>query len=248
MKQMEFNLESTLRALLFSTAEPLSIKDVQEVITRYHHGLEVSSTARSTDRGMDLEGRLSDNASLLSEAGDPVPSLLTAAQIREAMESIKCDLEASDEVYRLQEGPNGYCLVTDPDYAEWVRLLRAEPKPQRLSPASMETLAIVGYRQPVTRAEIEAIRGVSSDSALNTLLEQELIHVTGRADLPGRPLQYETTGKFLEICGLSSLEELPASDVLSPNQITDWIRHASGEQNELSDADMGLPEEEEVLE
>ena len=245
---MGFTLKSTLKALLFSTAEPLSIKDVQEVITRYHHGPVGPSTARSSDWGTDLEGGLRDTTRLLPGESDSVPSLLTAAQIREAMESIRCDLEASDEVYRLQEGPNGYRLVTDPDYAEWVRLLRAEPKPQRLSPASMETLAIVGYRQPVTRAEIEAIRGVSSDSALNTLLEQELIHVTGRADLPGRPLQYETTEKFLEICGLSSLEELPASDVLSPNQITDWIRRASGEQIELSDADMGLPEEEEVLE
>lgn len=245
---MGFNLKSTLKALLFSTAEPLSIKDVQEVINRYHHGPVEPSTARSSDWGTNLEGGLRDTARLLPEESDSVPSLLTAAQIREAMKSIMCDLEASDEVYRLQEGPNGYRLVTDPDYAEWVRLLRAEPKPQRLSPASMETLAIVGYRQPVTRAEIEAIRGVSSDSALNTLLEQELIHVTGRADLPGRPLQYETTEKFLEICGLSSLEELPASDVLSPNQITDWIRRASGEQIELSDADMGLPEEEEVLE
>ena len=246
---MRFNLKSTLRALLFSTAEPLSIKDVQEVITRYHHGRVEPSTAHSGDPETDsAEGGRRDAASLLPETSEPVPSLLTAAQIRETMESIRSDLEAGEEVYRLQEGPNGYRLVTDPDYAEWVRLLRAEPKPQRLSPASMETLAIVGYRQPVTRAEIEAIRGVSSDSALSTLLEQELIHVTGRADLPGRPLQYETTGKFLEICGLSSLEELPASDVLSPNQITDWIRHASGEKIVLSDAHMGLPVEEEILE
>lgn len=241
---MGFNLKSTLKALLFSTAVPLSIKDVQEVITRYHHRRLDPSGDRT--EGLAKIG-FSERGGFSSETSDWVPSLLTSAQIRETMESIGRELETEDDVYRLQEGPKGYRLVTGPAYAEWIRLLRAEPKPQRLSLASMETLAIVGYRQPVTRAEIEAIRGVSSDSALSTLLEQELIHVTGRADLPGRPLQYGTTERFLEICGLSSLEELPASDVLSPNQITDWIRQTTQEQAELSDADMGLPEEEEEV-
>ena len=109
----------------------------------------------------------------------------------------------------------------------------------------MEAVAIVGYRQPITRAEIESIRGVSSDSALSTLLEHELIRVTGRADLPGRPLQYATTLKFLETFGLGSVEELPASDELSPNEISDWIRRSSTSSVELTDADMGLSDEDE---
>ena len=173
---------------------------------------------------------------------DQVPSLLTSAQIRDAMEAIALDLTETESVYRLQEGPNGYRLAISARYADWVRLLRDEPRPQRLSPAAMETLAIMAYRQPVTRSEIEAIRGVSADSALNKLLERELVYVVGRADLPGRPLQYGTTDTFLEFCGLKSLGELPASDVLSPNQITEWIRNATMPEEQISDKEMGLAE------
>jgi len=107
----------------------------------------------------------------------------------------------------------------------------------------METLAIVAYRQPVTRAEMEAIRGVSVDSAVSKLLELELVLVTGRADLPGRPIQYGTTDKFLEFIGVRSIEELPASDVLSPSQITEWFRQST-QQEDITDKDVGLPEEE----
>ena len=107
----------------------------------------------------------------------------------------------------------------------------------------METLAIIAYRQPVTRTEIEAIRGVSADSALNRLLERELVYVVGRAELPGRPLQYGTTDAFLEYCAIISLEELPSSDVLSPNQITEWIRSATMPDEEISDKDVGLAEQ-----
>jgi segregation and condensation protein B len=158
------------------------------------------------------------------------------------MESIGSELRDEESVYRIQEGPNGYRLAISPRYAEWVRLLRDEPRPQRLSPAAMETLAIVAYRQPVTRSEIEAIRGVSADSALSKLMERELVYVVGRADLPGRPLQYGTTDTFLEFCGVKSIEELPASDVLSPNQITEWIRSATMPEEQISDSDVGLAE------
>ncbi|MGA2053068.1 MAG: SMC-Scp complex subunit ScpB, partial [Opitutales bacterium] len=134
-------------------------------------------------------------------------------------------------------------LAVAPEYAEWVRLLRDAPRPLRLSQAALETLALVAYRQPVTRAEIEAVRGVAADSALTRLLELELVYVSGRADLPGRPIQYATTDKFLELCGVRSLEELPATDVVAPGQLNEWIRRATlppEEQQMLSDADMGL--------
>ena len=242
---MNFNLKNTLEALLFSTAEPLSIKDVQAVITRYHEDREGQSTPSSESqplKGQNLSDH--DGQGVMQDLIDQVPSLLTATEIRDAMESIMQELTENNAVYRLVQGPSGYRITVNPAYAEWIRLLRAEPRPRKLSPASTETLAIIGYRQPITRAEIESIRGVSSDSALSTLLENELIRVTGRADLPGRPLQYGTTEKFLELCGLSSIEELPASDVLSPNQIGEWIRRVSAHEVELSDADMGLPEEE----
>ncbi len=241
---MEFDLKRTLLALLHSTNEPLSIKDVQAVITRYHDQLEQLLADQEED-SEETGSADEDGQGIMRDLLEQVPSLLTSAQIRDAMESIADELKETDSVYRLQEGPNGYRLAIAARFADWVRLLRDEPRPQRLSPAAMETLAIVAYRQPVTRAEIEAIRGVSADSALNKLLERELVYVVGRAELPGRPLQYGTTDGFLEYCGIRSLEELPASDVLSPNQITEWIRSATMPEEEVTDSDVGLPGEDE---
>lgn len=239
---MEFDLKNTLLALLHSSNEPLSIKDIQAVITRYH---EQAEQVREEAESGEGEGAAADDdgQEIMVDLLDQVPSLLTSAQIRDAMEAIAVDLRDAEAVFRLQEGPNGYRLTIAPRYGDWVRLLRDEPRPQRLSQAAMETLAIVAYRQPVTRSEIEAIRGVSADSALNRLMDRELVYVMGRAELPGRPLQYGTTDGFLEFCGLKSLEELPSSDVLSPNQITEWIRTATLPEEAISDKDVGLAEE-----
>ena len=231
---MEFNLKKILKALLFSTSEWLSIKDIQAVITRYH---EENKELESGAEGEEPEG---ERQELISEIIAQVPTLLTATQIREAMDEISGELESGGEVYKLMQGPNGFKLAVSPDYAEWVRLLRNDPRPQKLTQAALETLAIIAYRQPVTRAEIEAIRGVNADSAISRLSDRELIQITGRADLPGRPLQYGTTAAFLEFIGATSIEELPASDVLSPNQISEWIRRASNPQ-EFKNEDVGLP-------
>jgi chromosome segregation and condensation protein ScpB len=97
---------------------------------------------------------------------DQVPTLLTATQIREAVDALEAEMREANDACRILQGPEGFRLVISPAYADWVRLLRGEPRPQRLSPASLETLSIVAYRQPVTRSEMEAIRGVSVDSAL----------------------------------------------------------------------------------
>jgi len=244
---MEFDLKKTLLALLHSTSEPLSVKDIQAVITRYHEQAEQMLEEQEESTGEEGPAD-ADGQKIMRDLLEQVPSLLTSAQIRDAMDSIAEDLKEKDNEFRLQEGPNGYRLSVAPRYADWVRLLRDEPRPRRLSPAAMETLSIIAYRQPVTRSEIEAIRGVSSDSAMNRLMEKELVYVVGRAELPGRPLQYGTTDAFLEYCGLKSLEELPSSDVLTPNQITEWIRSATMPEEELSDRDVGLAEEPELVE
>lgn len=233
-----FNLQKILKALLFSTSEALSIRDIQAVIMRYHEQAVDEPEAEASEPPHDLaEGEQAELDGIMRQ----VPTLLTATQIRDAMDAIAQELIDRDDVYRLVQGPSGYRLTTAPQYADWVRLFRKEPRPLRLSQAGMETLAIVAYRQPVTRAEMEAVRGVSIDSALNKLLELELVHVTGRADLPGRPIQYGTTDKFLEFTGMRSIEELPASDVLNAGQISEWIRQARGQDEPLSDADVGLP-------
>ena len=109
----------------------------------------------------------------------------------------------------LREIQGGWRLFTDPAQAEVVARLHDAPKPERISSAALETLAIVAYRQPVTKAEIEAIRGVQSGPMLRTLVDRGLVRVTGRADQPGAPLQYGTTREFLDRFGLASLKDLP---------------------------------------
>lgn len=246
---MEFNLKKILRALLFSTGEALGIKDIQAVITRYHSEQDLVSKsaepsseeapADASEDAPDGEGK----QAVIEDIFAQVPTLLTATQIREAMSEIAAELEESGDVCRLIQSSSGFKLSISPDYSEWVRLLRNDPRPQRLRKAALETLAVIAYRQPVTRAEIEAIRGVNADSAIARLTEKELICISGRADLPGRPIQYATTQTFLDFAGINSLDELPASDVLSPSQISDWIKRASSP--ELGNEEMGLPSESE---
>lgn len=243
---MEFNLKRVLKSLLLSTSEPISIKDIQKVVQRHHderrHALpDPEGTPGSSDAAPEAPAV----QEVIQDIIDQVPTLVTATQIREAMEQLDAELRESNDVCRVLQGPEGFRLVVSPAYAEWVRLLRGEVRPQRLSPAALETLAIVAYRQPVTRAEMEAIRGVSVESALLRLQEIELVAVTGRADLPGRPLQYGTTDKFLDFSGLRSLGELPASDVLSPAQISEWITRATAPVA-VAEADLGLTSEEDA--
>ena len=105
-------------------------------------------------------------------------------------------------------------MVSHPDCAGWVRKLFPGPKPARLSPPALETLAIIAYRQPITRADVEAVRGVTVEGVLQNLMERGLVKIGGRAELPGRPLLYETTEFFLEHFGLRNLDELPNAEEL----------------------------------
>lgn len=242
---VEFNLKRVLKSLLLSTSDPISIKDIQKVVQRHHDERraalpDAESGSATTDALVGQE--TAPVQEVIQDIIDQVPTLVTATQIREAMEQLDAELRESNDVCRVLQGPEGFRLVVSPAYAGWVRLLRGEVRPQRLSSAALETLAIVAYRQPVTRAEMEAIRGVSIESALLRLQEIELVAVTGRADLPGRPLQYGTTDKFLDFSGLRSLGELPASDVLSPAQISEWITRATAPVA-VEEADLGLVSE-----
>src|SRR5437879_4815514 len=222
---MAFNLKKVLKALLLSSNQPLSVKDVQAAFARFHETgslplaasdeAPVTSEPPAPEASEQPASEVAEAAEVIAEPPqDPelyvdVPSLVTVTQIREVMDEIAAELRASDDGLLLIEGANGFRLVTHPRFARWVRILRQEPPPVKLSQSSVETLAVVAYRQPVTRAEIEQIRGVSAEAGINKLLERELVYIVGRADLPGRPLQYGTTDKFLEFVGIKSCDELP---------------------------------------
>jgi segregation and condensation protein B len=138
----------------------------------------------------------------------------TEAQVAAALEELKIEYVQQGRAFQLAEKADGWQLVSDPAYAPWVRQLFPAVKPARLTPPSLETLAIIAYRQPITRADVEAVRGVAVDGVLQNLMERGLVKIAGRAELPGRPLLYETTQFFLEHFGLRDLDELPNAEEL----------------------------------
>lgn len=138
----------------------------------------------------------------------------TEAQVAAALEQLKIEYVQQARAFQLAERSEGWQLVSDPAYGLWVRQLFPAVKPARLTPPSLETLAIVAYRQPITRADIEAVRGVAVDGVLQNLMERGLVKIGGRAEVPGRPLLYETTQFFLEHFGLRDLDELPNAEEL----------------------------------
>jgi len=138
----------------------------------------------------------------------------TEAQVAAALEQLKIEYVQQARAFQLAEKSEGWQLVSDPAYAPWVRQLFPAVKPARLTPPSLETLAIIAYRQPITRADIEAVRGVAVDGVLQNLMERGLVKIGGRAEVPGRPLLYETTQFFLEHFGLRDLDELPNAEEL----------------------------------
>lgn len=138
-----------------------------------------------------------------------------AERVRAALEAAGQALDASGLPVVLRQIAGGWRLLTDPAMGEVIGRLRKAPKAERISSAALETLAIVAYRQPVTKAEVEAIRGVQSGPLLRTLVDRGLVRVTGRADQPGSPLQYGTTRDFLDRFGLASLDDLPRDGELA---------------------------------
>ena len=181
-------LTQIVEALLFSTQEPLSIADMC---------LAVKETAKDIAES----GEADDSVKALCET--------TEEQVTAAIQQLIEHYESDGRSFTLVERSTGWRLCAKGDFAEWCRALFPGKKPQRLSQPALETLAIVAYRQPITRAGMEAVRGVSVDGMVQQLLDRGLIKIEGRADLPGRPLLYGTTELFLEHFGVRSTDELP---------------------------------------
>jgi segregation and condensation protein B len=158
---------------------------------------------------------------LLFSSDQPLSLSLLAEAVDSAPDAVETALHALGESYasrgagvELREIAGGWMLVTTAEQSEWVgRMLRGKRK-MRLSRAGLETLAIIAYKQPVTKSEVEAIRGVDSSGVLATLLERNLVTIRGRSKVVGRPLLYGTTGEFLEHFGLKDLSELPRPEEL----------------------------------
>jgi len=155
--------------------------------------------------------------SLLFVAEDPltidnIKKVLDSADsnaIRNVLNELSSEYEARKGGFFLSEVAGGYQIRTRPEYSQWIRRL-LRPNPLRLSNAALETLAIVAYKQPVIRSDIEHLRGVDCGGILRMLLERKLVRVVGRKEIPGRPMIYTTTKKFLELFELKDLKDLPS--------------------------------------
>ena len=181
------SLTQVIEALLFAAQKPLTAKELAAAI----------------------KGAGGDDELVLNEFAK-----VTEAQVAAALEQLKIEYVQQSRAFQLAEKAEGWQLVSDPAYASWVRQLFPAMKPARLTPPSLETLAIIAYRQPITRADVEAVRGVAVDGVLQNLMERGLVKIAGRAEVPGRPLIYETTEFFLEHFGLRDLDELPNAEEL----------------------------------
>jgi segregation and condensation protein B len=147
--------------------------------------------------------------SRLCEITGSKPEMLNAT-----IDELNREYEAAGRAFRIQRVAQGLQLFTLPDFAEWVRQLFKTPRATRLSRASLETLAIIAYRQPVTKPEVEQLRGVDATAPLMTLLERRLIVIAGRAHKPGNPFLYRTSREFLRYFGLADIDLLPSRDEL----------------------------------
>lgn len=145
---------------------------------------------------------------------DRINNILTGAEkkeIQNALAELSKEYEARKGGFFLREVAGGYQIRTRPEYREWIKRL-IQPKTLRLSRAALETLAIIAYKQPIIRSDIEHIRGVNCGGILRMLLERKLIRVLGRKEIPGRPLIYATTKQFLEVFDLKNLKDLPTPE------------------------------------
>ena len=175
---------------------------------------------------------------LLFASGDPLPAseIVTALDgwdtptVEALIQQLRDEYDASGRGIQLVEVENGYQLTTRPEDAGVIRRLFTKQVSSRLTTAALEALAIVAYHQPVTRADVEDIRGVNSDSVLNSLIERKLVTISGRKDVPGRPLLYSTTDTFLRHFGLKDLTDLPSLEELS--ELFDTSRDREGDEDD----------------
>ena len=134
---------------------------------------------------------------------------INSADIEKVVEELNKIYAVNSTAINIVKIANGYLHATKPEYAKYVGYLSTEKSKRRLSQSALETLAIIAYKQPITKPEIDSIRGVNSDYMLTTLLEKQLVTISGRAETVGRPLLYKTTNEFLKYFGLKNLNDLP---------------------------------------
>lgn len=184
---------------------------------------------------------------LVIGAAEPISALRLAelvpdcspASAKELVASLNAEYRDNDRAFEIWEVAGGYQLRTRAEFSGYVQQLQKQ-RPLRLSRAALETLAVIAFKQPATRSEVEEIRGVDSGAVLRGLLERKLVRIAGHRDVPGRPMLYGTTRRFLEVFGLGSLKQLPSLRELGELAADHRLRSNGGE-NEPGEAGEGPP-------
>lgn len=197
-------LSSIVESLLLASEEPLPTEEIARIVRAYCAEVE-DAHARDQAEGQETPA-LPDWLEDLSTT--------SAESVRQAVLALNEQYAESSRAFTISERPKGWKLYTLPAYGNFVNLLFPGRKPERLSTPAMETLAIIAYRQPITKSAIEAVRGVSCDGMMQKLLDRNLVRIGGRAELPGRPLLYETTDLFFDHFGIRSIDDLPNASEL----------------------------------
>ncbi len=182
-----------VEALLFATQEPLTVVEM---------GRAIRETAREAkDNAKDAGAAIDEEKAAMESTTDE--------QILATLQELVLQYERDERSFTVVERSAGWRLCARGEFGEWCRALYPGKKPSRLSAPALETLAIIAYRQPITKSAIEAVRGVSVDAMVQQLLDRGLLKIDGRADLPGRPLLFSTTDLFLDHFGIRHLDDLP---------------------------------------
>lgn len=195
-------LTAIIEALLIASEQPLSSAELARL---------VRARVAEAEEAIHLtkEGKPKNSAQLELPQELKILSATSQAQVIAAIAELNEAYDSNHRAFTILERSKGWKIFTKPQYADFVRQLFPGQKPQRLSGPAMETLAIIAYRQPITKAAMEAVRGVSCDGMVQKLLDRELICIGGRAELPGRPLLYNTTDLFFEYFGIKTIDDLP---------------------------------------
>lgn len=196
------NIKSIIEAIIFASDTPLSLKQIKDIVN-------------------EPNKKLSSNGET---------SKITEEEIKNFIDELNQEYAERGSAFRIIEIAEGYQFATLPEFAKWIGKLFKEKSKKKLSQPALETLAIIAYKQPISKPEIEAIRGVNVDHIIKTLLEKKLITIVGRAETIGRPLLYGTTKEFLKYFGLKDLSELP-----KPSEIEEIMKEEESEKLNLQD-------------
>jgi segregation and condensation protein B len=221
-------LTAIVESLLFATQEPLPLTQMVSAVK---------------DTAKDIRDAAADP----SEVPEWIEPLIAIDElnVRGAIDELVAHYEKDGRAFTIVERPHGWRLCAKSSYSEWCRALYPGKKVQRLSQPALETLAIIAYRQPITKAGVEAVRGVSVDAMMQQLVDRGLVKVEGRAELPGKPLLYGTTDGFLDHFAVNNLDELPNAAELRRVKLPTAVEPAAGDgpsETQLSLEPVNLPD------